>query len=64
MSDWHDKFAAVRALYAHHRLVRAQMQIVAREFGSFPVVTHRDKCRRRRTDGPTPCLCCPGECVG
>lgn len=22
------------------------------------------KCKRRRTDGPTPCYCCPGECVG
>lgn len=22
------------------------------------------KCKRLRTDGPTPCLCCPGECVG
>lgn len=22
------------------------------------------KCKRRRTDGPTPCLCCPQECVG
>lgn len=22
------------------------------------------KCKRRRTDGPTPCLCCPDECVG
>lgn len=22
------------------------------------------KCKRRRTDGPTPCLCCSGECVG
>lgn len=22
------------------------------------------KCKRRRTDGPTPCLCCEGECIG
>lgn len=22
------------------------------------------KCKRLRTDGPTPCLCCPGKCVG
>lgn len=22
------------------------------------------KCKRIRTDGPTPCYCCPGECVG
>lgn len=22
------------------------------------------KCRRLRLDGPTPCLCCPGECIG
>jgi hypothetical protein len=22
------------------------------------------KCKRLRTDGPTPCLCCPTECVG
>lgn len=26
--------------------------------------TYRDKCKRLRTDGPTPCLCCPDECVG
>ena len=26
--------------------------------------TFREKCKRFRTDGPTPCLCCPGECVG
>jgi hypothetical protein len=23
-----------------------------------------EKCKRLRTDGPTPCLCCPAECVG
>jgi hypothetical protein len=23
-----------------------------------------DKCKRRRSDGPTPCLCCKGECKG
>lgn len=22
------------------------------------------KCKRKRADGPTPCLMCPGECVG
>lgn len=22
------------------------------------------KCKRRRLDGPTPCLCCKGECIG
>lgn len=27
-------------------------------------VSFREKCKRRRTDGPTPCLCCPGECRG
>lgn len=25
---------------------------------------YRDKCKRLRFDGPTPCLCCPGECTG
>lgn len=24
----------------------------------------RDKCKRLRSDGPTPCWCCPGECFG
>lgn len=23
-----------------------------------------EKCKRRRTDGPTPCLMCPGRCIG
>jgi len=27
-------------------------------------VSYRDKCKRLRLDGPTPCLCCEGECVG
>lgn len=22
------------------------------------------KCKRRRSDGATPCYCCPGQCVG
>lgn len=27
-------------------------------------INYMDKCKRRRTDGPTPCWCCPGECIG
>lgn len=27
-------------------------------------MNYRDKCKRRRSDGPTPCLCCPGACYG
>jgi hypothetical protein len=27
-------------------------------------VGYREKCKRFRTDGPTPCLCCPDKCVG
>lgn len=27
-------------------------------------VPYAEKCKRRRADGSTPCLCCPGECVG
>jgi hypothetical protein len=26
--------------------------------------SYRSKCKRLRTDGPTPCLCCEGECMG
>lgn len=25
---------------------------------------YASKCKRRRLNGPTPCLCCEGECVG
>lgn len=28
------------------------------------MLTFEQKCNRKRTDGPTPCLCCPDECVG
>lgn len=31
---------------------------------AFTHSSYADKCKRRRTDGPTPCLCCPGECTG
>lgn len=27
-------------------------------------IDYAAKCKRRRSDGPTPCLCCPGECTG
>lgn len=27
-------------------------------------IDYRAKCNRLRTDGPTPCLCCAGACVG
>lgn len=27
-------------------------------------MNYEAKCKRRRAHGPTPCLCCPGECVG
>lgn len=27
-------------------------------------IDYASKCKRRRADGPTPCLCCPGECYG
>lgn len=32
-----------------------------------PLVDRRpymEKCKRLRTDGPTPCFCCEGECWG
>lgn len=29
----------------------------------LPEPTYMDKCKRRRPNGPTPCLCCPAECV-
>lgn len=27
-------------------------------------IDYAAKCKRRRDDGPTPCLCCPDECAG
>lgn len=31
---------------------------------SKPAPSFAEKCKRRRTDGTTPCLCCSGECQG
>jgi hypothetical protein len=59
----------VRAAVAHGG-VQAMIELpdvefdrMARELFALPI-DYAAKCKRRRTDGPTPCLCCPGECTG
>lgn len=42
--------------------VPALARLAIRLEGRF--MDYRAKCKRLRTDGPTPCLCCPDLCVG